>query len=118
MTRTFFWSSADTGLRSNAHKRTGTRIATLVPVPALAPELTADGLVLWRVRRSERQVWCEVKDLSGELLIRVLDPATARSVVSEVHDTVAAVVGRAVQLQHQFSAAGWELVDFDLDELE
>ena len=68
--------------------------------------------------RSERQVWCEVKDLSGELLIRVLDPATARSVVSEVHDTVAAVVGRAVQLQHQFSAAGWELVDFDLDELE
>ena len=87
-------------------------------MPALAPELTADGLVLWRVRRSERQVWCEVKDLSGELLIRVLDPATARSVVSEVHDTVAAVVGRAVQLQHQFSAAGWELVDFDLDELE
>ena len=113
------YSSAHTCLRLDAHIETGTGIATVVPMSALAPELTADGLVLWRLRRgAERRLYCEVKDLAGELLIRVHDPATARTAVSEVHETIAAVVDRAEHLRRQYSAAGWQLVDVDVGEPE
>ncbi len=81
----------------------------------LVPELTTDGLVLWRLREPNRQLWCTVEDFAGQLALRVYDPGTGHTAVAEAH-TVASVVGRADELRIQFVAEGWELVDVDLDE--
>ena len=86
-------------------------------VPTLLPELTADGLVLWRVRRSpEHQLWCVVGDFGGELTLTLYDLASDKVPVEEVHPTITSLVGRADALQVEFTTAGWELVDVDLDE--
>ena len=86
-------------------------------VPTLLPELTADGLVLWRARRSpEHQLWCVVGDFGGELTLTIYDLASDKVLVEEVHKTIASLVSRADSLQCEFTTAGWELVDVDLDE--
>ena len=84
---------------------------------ALLPELTAAGLVLWRIRRSpEHQLWCVVGDLHGELTLTTYDPASDTVPVEEVHLSIMALVSRANTLREQFTTSGWELVDVDLDE--
>lgn len=86
-------------------------------MPTLLPELTADGLVLWRVRRSpEHQLWCVVGDFGGELTLTVYDLASDKVPVKEVHSAIASLVSRADALQREFTATGWELIDVDLDE--
>ena len=79
------------------------------------PELRADGLVLWRLSRQQRQVWCEVRDVTEGLSLRVHDPETARTVVREVHETIEAVVARVERLRNQFVAAGWQFCDLDVE---
>ena len=81
----------------------------------LVPELTTDGLVLWRLRDPDYQLWCTVEDFAGQLALRVYEPGTGRTAVVEAH-TVASVVGRADELRIQFVAEGWERGDVDLDE--
>ena len=81
------------------------------------PELTAEGLVLWRVRRSpHEQLWCSVHDFVGELSLTVQDPAAPRAAAAESHPDIGSLITRADHLQEQLLAAGWELVDIDLDE--
>ena len=81
-------------------------------MPSLAPEVTSHGLVLWRLRRDRtRQLRCEVKDLSPVLLLRVHDPMTSRTVVSESHDNIRVTVDRARYLRDQYIEAGWTFVD-------
>ncbi len=111
------WSPGHTRVRSDAHNETGTRIATVVSVPTYTPELTADGVVLWRLRRtSEHQLWCVVGDFGGELTLTIYDLASDKVPVEEVHATIASLLSRADALRDQHTAAGWELVDVDLDE--
>lgn len=84
---------------------------------AVHPELTAWGLVLWRLRRSQdQQLWCSVRDVGGELALTVHDPANDRSAVAEVHPEIVPLVHRADALKDQFVCAGWQLIDIDLDE--
>jgi hypothetical protein len=86
-------------------------------VTVLMPELTARGLVLWRLRRSsDQQLWCSVHESSGELKLTVHEPSADRTLVSEVHLTIAPLVERAEHLQERLVSAGWQLVDVDLDE--
>ncbi len=86
-------------------------------MPTPLPELTKHGLVLWRLRwASDRQLWCEVGDFAGELVLRVDDPATGQPTVTEVHETIESAIGRAEALRDEFVASGWEAVDVDLDE--
>ena len=81
------------------------------------PEVTARGLVLWRLRRSpEEQLWCSVRDFGGDLAFVVQDPAAPRTAVAEPHRDIASLVDRAETLRAQLRAAGWQLVDVDLDE--
>ena len=106
-------------VRSSAHGCTGTEFARsrLGPVPILLPELTADGLVLWRLRRTpEDQLWCMVGEFAGELALTLHDQASRLVPVAEFHQTIASVVNRAETLQAEFVTAGWEVVDVDLDE--
>ena len=81
------------------------------------PEVTTHGLVLWRMRRSpEKQLWCSVRDHAGELALIVQDPSTPRLAVAENHSHVGSLVDRATHLWDQLHAAGWTVVDVDLDE--
>ncbi len=81
------------------------------------PEVTAEGLVLWRVRRSpDEQLWCSVHDFVGELSMTVHNPSTPRTADAEVHSNIGSLIDRADHLQKQLLAAGWEVVDVDLDE--
>ena len=86
------------------------------PDAALLPEVTANGLVLWRLRVPDHQLWCTVEDFAGELALRVHDQATDQTMISETHDTAASVVERADELRDRFMADGWDVVDVDLDE--
>ncbi len=86
-------------------------------MPTLLEELTADGLVLWRLRwSSAHQSWCVVENRAGDLTLTVYDQGTDRVQVAEVHETVASAISRADALRDQAVAAGWEVVDVDLDE--
>ena len=86
-------------------------------MPAPLPELTQDGLALWRLRwGADSQLWCEVGDFAGELLLRFYDPGTDETTLAEVCESIEAAVGQADALRDQFVAAGWEVVDADLDE--
>ena len=86
------------------------------PDSVLLPELTAAGLVLWRLRVPDHQLWCTVEDSVGQLTLRVHDPGTGQTAVAETHTTIAAVVTRAHELRVQFVADGWIVVDVDLDD--
>jgi hypothetical protein len=86
-------------------------------VTVLLPELTASGLVLWRLRRSsEQQLWCSVHDRRGELGLTVHEPAGDRILVSEIHSNIMPLMNRADHLREQLVCAGWQVVDVDFDE--
>ena len=80
------------------------------------PEVTAHGLVLWRLRRSPgEQLWCSTLDLADELALTVQDPTTQRAVITETHSHIGSLINRAEKLQRELEAAGWQLIDVDLD---
>ena len=86
-------------------------------MPAPLPELAKHGLALWRLRwGADRQLWCEVEDFAGELVLRVNDPGTDEPTIMDVCESIELAVRRADALRDQFVAAGWEVVDVDLDE--
>ena len=84
---------------------------------ASSPELTAHGLVLWRLRRSQHeQLWCSVHDFAGELSLTVQDPAVPRAAAAEAHQNIGSLMDRAEHVRDQLVADGWTVVDVDLDE--
>ena len=83
----------------------------------LFPELTAEGLILWRLRRTpEDQLWCSVSEFAGELALTVHDLALDQVKVAETHWDVVALVDRSEELREELVAAGWTVVDVDLVE--
>ncbi len=83
------------------------------------PEVTASGLILWRLRLSSaQQRWCSVcvPDDAGELVLTICDPGTDWALISEAHADIGLLVARAESLRDQFVAAGAVIVDVDLDE--
>ena len=83
------------------------------------PEVTANGLVLWRLRlSSDQQLWCSVRDPddAAELALTVCDPAADWAISSEVHADIGRLIDRAESLRDQLVADGWQAVDVDLDE--
>ncbi len=50
------------------------------------------------------------------MTLTIYDQSTNRPALTEVHETIASVVSRAEALRDQAVAAGWEVVDVDLDE--
>ena len=81
------------------------------PDGALPPEVPANGLVLWRLRRDGREWWCSVADVAERLVLRVHDPNAERTALTETHDTAASVVARADELRAQFADDGWKVVE-------
>ncbi len=81
------------------------------------PELTAEGLSLWRLTRvPDQHLWCTVSDFAGDLALTIHNLGTGQVPVAESHDTIDTLVQRADELRDQFLAAGWSEVDVDLDE--
>lgn len=81
---------------------------------AILPEVTADGLVLWRVRKTKgRQAWCYVTEFCGEVTLSVHDLGTDDVFIAEVHSSLLPLVERADRIRRQLLATGWE--DYDPD---
>lgn len=81
------------------------------------PELSLDGLVLWRLRReSHQQLWCSVSDFAGEFALTVNNLGTGQVLVAEAHPEISPLMNRVVGLRDQFVSAGWHEVDVDFDE--
>ena len=87
------------------------------PVAPFLPELSLDGLVLWRLRReSHQQLWCSVSDFAGEFALTVNNLGTGQVLAAEAHQEIAPLMNRAWGLRDQFVSAGWDEVDVDFDE--
>ncbi len=83
----------------------------------LLPEITDEGLSLWRLSRPpDDQLWCSVSRFGGELALTVNNLGTGQVPVAESHSDVGAIIRRADELREQFVAAGWTEIDVDLDE--
>ena len=68
----------------------------------LLPELGNDGLLRWRLCRSEAEhLWCAVGRVGDEFLLVVPDPATRWTSVAETHAETRSLVRR------QLLAGGW-----------
>ena len=81
------------------------------------PELTAEGLTLWRLRRApDDQLWCSVSEFAGELALTVHDLASDQVRVAEAHWGIVPLVDRADELRDEFVDEGWIVVDVDLVE--
>ena len=81
------------------------------------PEVTAEGLILWRMRRSpHEQLWCSVHDFAGELSLTIQNPAKPGTADAEVHSNIGSLIDHADHMRDQLLAGGWEIVDVDLDE--
>jgi len=77
----------------------------------LLPELRNDGLLLWRLCRSETEhLWCAVGRVGDEFLLVVRDPATRWTSVAETHAGTRSLVRRATGLRRQLLAGGWHPV--------
>jgi hypothetical protein len=88
-------------------------------VTALFRDLTAQGLVLWRLRRStNQQLWCTVFERDGELALTFHDPSSNRRPVAETHPHIGPLVDRADELRVLLVGAGWTEVDVALGEPE
>ena len=91
----------------------------IVTVSTVLPEVTVNGLALWRLRlSSDRQLWCAVRDSTdvGELVLTVCDPAADWAISWEVHANIGQLIDRSESLRDQLVADGWQAVDVDLDE--
>lgn len=84
---------------------------------SLIPELSTDGLILWRLRRtSDDQLWCSASAFAGELALTVHDLASDQVRVTETHWDVVSLVDRSDELRNDFIELGWIPVDVDLVE--
>ncbi len=78
----------------------------------LLPEVSAEGLVLWRVRQPPaRNLCCCITESGGELMLGVHDIVTDDVLFAEVHRDVVSLVSRAEELQDDYLAAGWHACD-------
>ena len=81
------------------------------------PEVSADGLVLWRVRRSpETQLWCSVRSRAGSLVLTIHDPEKPQREVVESYTNIESLVESADRVRRRLMTAGWQVVDVDLEE--
>ena len=64
-------------------------------VAPFLPELSIDGLVLWRLRReSHQQLWCSVSDFAGEFALTINNLGTGQVLVAEAHSEIAPLMNR------------------------
>ena len=78
----------------------------------LLPEVSAEGLVLWRVRQPPRQeLCCCITECGGELMLGVHDIVTDDVLFAEVHRNVVSLMSRAEELRDEYLALGWHACD-------
>ena len=84
----------------------------------LFPELTNDGLVLWRLRHTPNlELFGYLREADAKLTLALRDPARAVSLgVSVPNNDLSTLVNSAIALRDQFLSTEWQEVDVDLDE--
>ena len=72
------------------------------------PELTPDGLVLWRLSRTrDYQLCCYVTEFCGEVTLSVHDLDTGDVPIAETHFDIITLFNRTEQLRRDFLTTGW-----------
>ena len=82
---------------------------------AHAPEITTQGLVLWRLQRTpERHLRCLVGRFGGKLVLAV--HSEGKVLVAESHSDIASVVDQADAMRSSYLRKGWEEVESERDD--
>ena len=84
----------------------------------LFPELAGEVLVLWRLRHMPNlQLWGYLREADATLALALRDPARTVSMGVTLPDgALSTLVNSAIALRDEFTTAGWEVIDADLDE--
>ena len=82
---------------------------------ALAPEVTAHGLALWRLQRSpEQRLHCLVGKFSGKLVLAI--HSEGKVLVAESHSDIVTLVNQAEAMKASYVRKGWEELDVERDD--
>jgi hypothetical protein len=111
---------AKAGGSTFAEKITGTGTMdesskTPKPIVSEISEVARDGLILWRLTRGDRDLWCLVFDTAIGFFLVVEDhpEGTQPPRLSERHADVIALVSRSDALKDDYLQDGWSDVDVD-----
>ena len=82
---------------------------------ALAPEITSQGLALWRLKRSStRHIRCLVGRFSGKLVLAI--HSEGKVLVAESHSDIVPLVNQAEAMKAAYLRKGWTEVESDQDD--
>ena len=82
---------------------------------AHAPEITTQGLVLWRLQRSpERHIRCLVGRFGAKLVLVV--HSEGKVLVAESHSDIVSVVSQSDAMRASYLRKGWEEVESERDD--
>ncbi len=82
---------------------------------AHAPEITTQGLVLWRLQRSpERHIRCLVGRFGAKLVLAV--HSEGKVLVAESHSDIVSVVSQSDAMRASYLRKGWEEVESERDD--
>ena len=81
----------------------------------LAPEVTAHGLVLWRLHRSpEQRLHCLVGKFSGKLVLAI--HSEGKVLVAESHSDIVTLVNQVETMKASYMQKGWDELDEERDD--
>ena len=82
---------------------------------AHAPEITTQGLVLWRLQRSpERHIRCLVGRFGAKLVLAV--HSEGKVLVAESHSDIVSIVSQSDAMRASYLRKGWEEVESERDD--
>lgn len=82
---------------------------------ALAPEVTAHGLALWRLHRlPEQRLHCLVGKFSGKLMLGI--HSEGKVLVAESHSDIVTLVNQAEAMKASYMQEGWDELDVERDD--
>ena len=96
-------------------QETGTAVALPTTMTALAPEVTAHGLALWRLHRQpDQRLHCLVGKFSGKLVLAV--HSEGKVLVAESHSDIVTLVNQAEAMKASYLNKGWNELDVERDD--
>ena len=82
---------------------------------AHAPEITTQGLVLWRLQRlPERHIRCLVGRFGAKLVLAV--HSEGKVLVAESHSDIVSIVSQSDAMRASYLRKGWEEVESERDD--
>ena len=93
----------------------GAGVAENRDMTALAPEITSQGLALWRLKRSStRHIRCLVGRFSGKLVLAI--HSEGKVLVAESHSDIVRLVNQAEAMKAAYLRKGWTEIESEQDD--